>query len=132
MNNKIYTVLLADIDIESTKNLEERFLKEGFRVFTADSARKALECVRKWKINFAIIDNDLKDIEGYKIVPLMKDIRPDLKVIISTLKNSHELEGKSRATGLIYYAIKPLDFDIIIDVVKYALKSYEKFCINLK
>ena len=124
MNNSRAIILLADNDIESIKNLEERFLKEGFRVFTADSARKALECVRKWKINFAIIDNDLKDIEGYKIIPLIKDLRPDIKVIISTLKNSHELEGKSRATGLVYYAIKPLDYDVIVDAVKYALKRH--------
>jgi len=120
MNDNRYTVLIADRDIDSTRNLKERFLKEDFRVFSVDSAQKALECVRKWKIDFTVIDNNLKDIEGYKIVPLMKDIRPDIKVIISTLQNSHELEGKSRATGILYYAIKPLDYDVIIDVVKYA------------
>jgi DNA-binding NtrC family response regulator len=122
MNNNIYTVLIADSDFESAKNLEKILLKEGFQVFLVDSARKVFECIRKWEINIAIIDVDLKDIEGYKIIPLIKDINEDIKVIITISKNSPELEGKCRATGIIYYAIKPLNYEEIVNVVKYALK----------
>jgi len=60
MNNYGYTVLIADSDIELAKDLEKRLLKEVFRVFFVDSTRKVLECVRKRKINIALIDVNLK------------------------------------------------------------------------
>ena len=123
MNNNICTILIADSDFISAKNLEKELLKEGFRVFIVDSSREIISQIRKHKIDFAIIDVDLKDIEGYKIVPLIKDISKNIKVIITTSKSSTELEGKCRETGIIYYAIKPLDYKQILDVIRFSKKS---------
>jgi DNA-binding NtrC family response regulator len=125
MNNSILTILIADSDLISAKNLEKELLKERFRVFIVDSSREIISQIRKREIDFAIIDVDLKDIEGYKIVPLIKDISKNIKVIITTSKSSVELEKKCRATGIIYYAIKPLDYDIIVGAIKYAIKKYK-------
>ena len=122
MNNYSYSVLIADSDLESIKSLEEKFLKEGFFVVSVDSGNEAVSLVKERKIDIAIIDVNLKDIKGYKIVPLLKDINEDIKVIITTEKSSIELEGKCRETGIIYYDIKPLDNDLIVDIVKSALK----------
>jgi len=132
MNDKKYTVLIADSDIDSVKSLEERFLTEGFRVFSVDSGRDAVSCMRKRDINIAIIDVDLKDIEGYKIVPLLKDMNKEIKVIITTYTNSIELERKCRETGIIYFGIKPLDHEQIINIVKSALKSCKELNFELK
>ncbi|MFC1556484.1 response regulator [candidate division KSB1 bacterium] len=71
---------MADEDFEFVKNLKERFLAESFRVFTVNSGRDAVSCVRKRKINITIIDVNLKDMKGYAIVPLIKDINKEIKV----------------------------------------------------
>jgi len=60
--------------------------------------------MRKRNITIAIINVNLKDIEGYKIVPLVKDVNLKIRIITSLI-NSIELEGKHRKTGIIYYAI---------------------------
>ena len=65
------------------------------------------------------------EINGYQIVPMLKDINNDLKVIITTDKNSIELESKCRTTGLIYYAIKPLDFELRVSIIKSAVVKQE-------
>ena len=126
MNTKIRTVLLADSDQESVTDLKDKLLEEGFRVYSAGSGREALSYVRKRKINIAVIDADLKDIEGYKIVPLIKDINENIAVIITTKENSVELERKCRETGIIYYAIKPLNVVQFIEVIKIALNHFEE------
>ncbi|KPK96214.1 hypothetical protein AMJ80_01245 [bacterium SM23_31] len=127
MNNKKYTVLIADSDLHSVKKLEERFLIEGFRVFSVNSGRDAVLCMRKRNINIAIIDVNLKDMKGYTIVPLLKDINKDIKVIITTFRNSVELEGKCRETGIILYAIKPLDYTQIVKITKSAQENHREF-----
>ena len=123
MNNNLCTILIADNDFISAKNLEKELLKEGFRVFMADSSREIFSQIRKHKIDFAIIDVDLKDIEGYKIVPLIKDISKNIKVIITTSRSSAELEGKCRETGIIYYGIKPLNYKQILEIIRFSKKS---------
>ena len=109
------------LHVSTTKNI---ILKaENIRVFSVTTAREVLECVRKRNINVGIIDINLKDIEGYKVVPLVKDINNDIKIILTTRKNSPKLESKCREVGIIYYAIKPFDYDEILKTIKIAIKS---------
>lgn len=130
MKEKKYTVLLADTDIKSTTYLKEVFEAERIRVFCVASAREVLESVRKWDIDAGIIDAHLKDIEGYKIIPLIKDINKDIKIIMSTSTNSPELESRCREAGIIYYAIKPLDYDEIVKIVFNSFKNHRQLSIK--
>ena len=123
MNNKQFTVLIADSDSELTKILKKRLLLEDYRVFTVDSGREVVAFIRKREIDIVIIDVNLTDMEGYKIIPIIKDINKIVKVIITTSENSPELESQCREKGIIYYAIKPLVIDEILKVVKDALKN---------
>ena len=116
MKNNSCTVLIADKDNMSAESLKRRLIGDGFRVFSVDSGRSTVSCVRKRNIDVAVVDVNLKDMEGYKIVPLIKDIKNNIKVIMTTSNNSIELESKCRETGIIYYAIKPCD-DVILNVV---------------
>ena len=123
MKEKNNTVLIADCDKESLLKLKSTLSVEGFRVFTVNSAQKILEYIRKRNIDVAIIDVNLTDIEGHKVVPLVKDINNDIKIMLTAKENSPELESKCRQTGIIYYAIKPLDYEEIFDTIKFALKN---------
>ena len=100
------TVLIADRDLETVRQLQERFYAMGFRVFSVDSGREAVSCARKRKIDIAVVDADLKDMMGFTVVPLIKDINKKTRVIMTTVKNSIDLESRCRETGIVYYAIK--------------------------
>jgi len=123
MNNNKNTILIADSDTEQTKILKKRLSLEEFRVFIVDSGRDVVAFIRKREIDIVIIDVNLTDMEGYKIIPIIKDFDKKIKVIISTSENSLELESKCRAKGIIYYAIKPLVIEEIVKIVKDALKN---------
>jgi DNA-binding NtrC family response regulator len=124
MKKSQYTVLIADTDAESRENMKSRFSKEGFRVFSVDSGKDAIACVTKRNTDIAVIDVVLKDIEGFKIVPIIKEINKNIRVIMTTSINFVELEGKCREVGILYYAIKPLDYNILVDVVKRAFEKH--------
>ena len=125
MYNSDYTVLIADYDMQSRYDMKERFSKEGFRVFSVDSGKDTIACITKRHIDVAIIDVALKDIEGFKIVPLIKEINNGIKVIITTSISFVELEGKCREVGILYYAVKPLDYDLMVDIVKSAFEKHQ-------
>jgi len=133
MTKKNNTILVADINVDSMEKLKADLIDDGFRVFTVESGRNVLTCMRRRVVDIAIIDVDLKDMEGYKIIPLMKDINRDVKVVITTKSNSTELESICRAAGIIYYAIKPIDNSQLIKVVLSAIvnnKRFEEFEVN--
>ena len=130
MSKVNFTVLIADRDSKSVNNLTEKFQNERFRVFAFDSGKSVVSCIRKRNVDAAIIDVNLKDLEGYKIVPLIKDINKENKVMITTHENSSELESKCRETGIIYYDIKPLNLDDILDTVKKAVIIPKKSSLN--
>ncbi|MFC1477219.1 response regulator [candidate division KSB1 bacterium] len=117
------TVLIADCDEGFRNDMNEKFSDEGYRVFLADSGKDAVSCVMKREVNLAIINVDLEDIEGYKIIPMLKDINKDIKVIMTTAANSIERESKCRAAGIIFYALKPVDYTQVLSIMKCALQS---------
>lgn len=117
------TILIIDCVSSSINQLRDALVKDGFRVFLVHSGRETISIVRRRKINVAIIDVDIKDIEGYKIVPLIRDIKGDIKFIITTSENSVELEIKCREAGIVYYSFKPLNYSQIKYVIKSAIKT---------
>jgi len=123
MTNNKPAVLIADKDEKFLKLLKEQLLSEGFRVFSVQSGREALAFMRRRTIKAAIVDAELKDMEGYILVPLLKDLNKSMKVIMTTCKNDPELESRCRETGIIYYGIKPLDYGEILEVLKSAIKN---------
>jgi len=54
---------------------------------------------------------NLPEIKGYDAVPIIKSIDPNLKIIITTRKNSRQLEAKVRSQEIFYYFIKSFGHD---------------------
>jgi DNA-binding NarL/FixJ family response regulator len=53
-----------------------------------------------------IMDVDLPEMKGYEAVSILKSIDPDIKVIMTTKRNSKRLEAKVRAQDIFFYFIK--------------------------
>ncbi len=76
------------IDDEEDVFLVSRSILErlGYTVLEAKTGEEALRIVRGYdkEVDLAILDIGLPDIRGDKLFNLIKEIRPDLKVIVST------------------------------------------------
>jgi len=61
----------------------------------------------------------LPDVQAGDLIPQMKRIRPDVRIITMTGYNSRELEQKIRRQGILYYMIKPFEEAYLKSILDY-------------
>ena len=80
------TVLVADDEPDILELLKEMIVRMGFNVMTAANGHAALDMFKQGKeaICMAILDIQMPDMDGKQIFLEMKQLKPDLKVLISS------------------------------------------------
>ena len=81
----------------------------GHQVFTANSAKQGLKALSANTITLALMDIFLKDIVGHDLIPIIKAVSPETKIITMTGNSTRELEARIRTQGVLYYLIKPFE-----------------------
>ena len=100
--------------------LEIRGSLEGIpcRVQMAGCAREIVRWTRKQPTDLLILDTSLPDMEGQKLIPLLREIDPRLPIIVTTANHSPALEQEVRASWVAFYAIRPDDLPHLGEVVR--------------
>jgi DNA-binding NtrC family response regulator len=70
-----------------------------------------------------LIDLKMPNMDGMEVLENIKDIRPDLKVIIITGYSAVETAVKAIKMGAFNYLEKPFTPDSLLEAVKEALSS---------
>ncbi len=119
-------ILIVEDDKTVLKNFKEILELEGYIVDTAENGKEAIE---KSNINFynlALVDIRLPDMEGTKLLTMMREATPKMVKIIITgypsLENAIEAVNK----GADGYIVKPADMDTLLNKVKEHLKKQEE------
>ena len=55
------------------------------------------------------MDVDIPEMKGYEAVSILKNLDPQIKIIMTTKKNTKKLEAKVREQDIFYYFIKSFD-----------------------
>lgn len=118
-----FHILLADKDKTTLNLLKHALCCKGRVVFTATSAKAALKIAKKKNIHIAVIDMKLSDTQGIELVPILKALHPNIRIIFTTSDHSIEIESKARTTGIILYMPKPLDLGLMESAVAKGLKD---------
>jgi two-component system repressor protein LuxO len=84
---------------------------EGFEVDTGSSLADALKQLAEGYYPCLIMDVDLPEMKGYEAVSILKNIHPKVKIIMTTQKNTRELEAKVREQDIFFYFIKSFGKD---------------------
>jgi two-component system response regulator PilR (NtrC family) len=119
-------ILIVDDDESIRKVLAAVLEENGYMIDAAEDGKKAIEKTDKNFYNMALVDIRLPDIEGSKLIAMMKETMPRMRKIIITgfpsLQNAVEALNK----GADAYIIKPFDMDKVLQTVKEQLKKYEE------
>ena len=113
------TVLLVD-DEETIRALGSQMLSElGFNVVTAEDGRKAIELfVQRPEIDLVILDLTMPHMDGEQAFREMRQIRPNIKVIISSGYNEQEVTQKFVGKGLAGFVQKPYKMSTLREVIR--------------
>ena len=113
------TVLLID-DEETVRGIGKEMLRElGFSVITADDG---LEGVAAFKENpdiaFVILDLTMPHMDGEQCFRELRQMNPDVKVIMSSGYNEQEVTQKFVGKGLAGFIQKPYSLSVLKDAVR--------------
>ncbi|CEQ22665.1 DNA-binding response regulator [[Clostridium] sordellii] len=110
-------ILVADDEPSMLKIIEAYLKKEKFNVLTASSGEEALEKFYENKIDLAILDWMMPNIDGIEVCKQIKE-KSDTKVMMLTAKGQVDDEIDALNIGADDYIKKPFDPRLLIIRVK--------------
>ncbi|MFZ3137161.1 MAG: response regulator transcription factor [Thermodesulfovibrionales bacterium] len=119
------TILVVEDDRKIAKVVKVYLEGEGFRVFTAEKGKEALDIALKEPLSLVILDLMLPDMSGEEICQELKEIG-DFPVIMLTAKSSEEERVAGFALGADDYVVKPFSPRELMARVKAVMKRSQK------
>jgi two-component system phosphate regulon sensor histidine kinase PhoR len=84
---------------------------ENFNVETGRGLPDAIKKISISSYDCLIMDVNLPEMKGYEAVSIIKNIDPEIKIIMTTKKNTKKLEAKVREQDIFFYFIKSFGKD---------------------
>ena len=112
------SILLIDDDATIRKALTRTLTREGFSVDTAPDGKQALEKSQLKHYDLALVDIRLPDMEGTKLLKMLRKKTPEIKEIIITGYPSIENAVKAIDEGAGAYLIKPLNLPSLLAKIR--------------
>src|SRR5512136_1439646 len=116
-------ILIIDDEAFIRENVERILGEEGYKVLGAASGGEAIEMVADEGLDLVLLDLNLGRENGIEVLKSLKEIDPELLVIIITGFGSVESAVEALKLGAFHYMKKPLKADALRVVVKLALQT---------
>ncbi|MFA7404221.1 MAG: sigma-54 dependent transcriptional regulator [Pelobacteraceae bacterium] len=116
-------ILIIDDEAFIRENVSRILSEEGYQVCQASDAREATEQVASGEIDLALLDLNLGPEDGIDVLKVLKDLDPELLVIIITGFGSVESAVDALKMGAFHYMKKPFKADALRVIVKLALQT---------
>ena len=116
-------LLIVDDELTVRDSLAKWFHEEGYEVGTAESASEALTRMAEARWDLALVDIKMHGTDGIELQRRLREVDPELLVIIMTGYASVETAVAALKNGAYDYVTKPLDPDEIAHLVKNALSQ---------
>jgi two-component system, NtrC family, response regulator AtoC len=102
-------ILIVD-DMEDLRfSLAGLVRKEGHTVFTAANGLEALEAIGSSIIDLIFLDIGLPDTDGISLIGRLKDITPDVDIVMLTGNNEAKTAVDALRAGAVDYIVKPFE-----------------------
>jgi DNA-binding NtrC family response regulator len=109
-------ILIIDDDESTRRSLSLIFGKKGYETETAGTGREAIEKAREEFFNLALLDIKLPDMAGVELIAPLKEMHPDMEVIMVTAYASLETAVQALDEGASAYITKPLNMDEVLAI----------------
>ncbi len=120
-------ILVLDDEKEIADLVEVYMKNENYNVFKFYDSKAAIECINNQKLDFAILDVMIKEVDGFEICKLIREKGLNFPIIMLTAK----IENKDKIEGLTLgaddYITKPFDPLELVARVKSAYRRYTKY-----
>ncbi len=117
MNKNVSILLIDDNDI--TREVLRVVLRgEGYNVVgEATDGGSGLDLALKLRPNIILLDVVMPKISGLEILPKMKDMLPEARILMVTANKDQETVSEAVKAGIHGFIVKPFNAQKIIDTV---------------
>jgi two-component system nitrogen regulation response regulator GlnG len=117
------TILVADDDRAIRTVVSQALARLGHDVRTTGNAATLWRWVEAGDGDLVITDVVMPDENGLDLIPRIKRVRPDLRVIVMSAQNTLLTAVKATERGAFEYMSKPFDLNELVRVVQRALAA---------
>jgi DNA-binding NtrC family response regulator len=103
MTNKAQKILLVDDEEKFLNSIAERLKLLGFDPLKASSGRQALELAKNNRIDMAIVDLKMPDMDGLVTIAKLKEIYSDLRSVLLTGHGNEKIKQATDAVEADYF-----------------------------
>ncbi len=104
-------VLLVDDNTDSLSLLKPRFVAENFLIEQVETGEEALDIVKLYDFDVMVMELDLPDLDGCRLVRRMRATDINLPVMIISHQDSKMSKINALNAGADDYLTKPFDID---------------------
>ena len=110
-------ILVVDDDVSILKVLQMRLESEQYAVVAASEIREAKERIAEGSFDIALLDLKLDGGTGIELMKSLREVDPDLPVIILTAYGTIESAVEAMKEGAYSYLTKPFDYrELLIQI----------------
>ncbi|TAN57903.1 MAG: response regulator, partial [Magnetospirillum sp.] len=117
------TILIADDDRGIRTVLTQALNRAGYEVRTTGNAATLWRWVADGEGDLVITDVVMPDENGLDLIPRIKKIRPDLRIVAMSAQSTLLTAVKAAQRGAFEYLPKPFDLKDVVNVVGRALAA---------
>ncbi len=119
------TILIVDDEKHYPMILGQVLEEEGYASLTATSGMEALDILNSQLIDLVLTDVKMPGMTGIDLLEKIKQIKPDLPVIIMTAFGSVEKAVEAMHKGAYTFILKPFENEALIAHIAKALSMYK-------
>ncbi len=116
------TVLLVDDEADFVSVLSARLRHRGLEVATAPDGRAALEQAAARSFDAVLLDMAMPGLDGIETLKRLREINPDIQVIVLTGKATLAQGVESIKAGALDLVEKPADIDALVERIDEAAR----------
>ncbi len=117
------SILVADDDTGIRTVLNQALGRAGYAVRSTGNAATLWNWIESGDGDLVITDMVMPDENGLDLIPRIRKLRPDLRIIVMSAQNTLLTAVKAAERGAFEYLPKPFDLSELVTVVKRALDT---------
>lgn len=113
------TILIVDDELD-IRILYKSILKRNFdfNIIESESVQGTKEVLSKYTPDIVLLDLCLPDGDGYDIIPTLKEVNPNSKILVISAFNCGMEKQKVIASGAVGLLAKPFEKETFIQHIK--------------
>ena len=117
------TILVADDDAAIRTVVVQALTRAGYDVRAAGNVATLWQWIEKGEGDLVITDVIMPDENGLDLVPRIRRLRPDLRIVVMSAQTTLMTAVKATEKGAFDYLPKPFDINDLISIVKRGIES---------